>query len=187
MHDELYMSSSTSLAALIRDETISDLRTLAFYNIQISALEKRMNLTITPHFTDLPDAQDRLTDLTRAAEHILAFNECYDALWEQMHFTDELLEDSNVIMIDDTPLPCPDRPTALNNVLKLPALPHENYCESYSTAPTQSTTTSSSSLQIPAHHTLIRHRATRDSRTSRGSPIFPVFVLAKLRVDAMRE
>ena len=93
------MSSSTSLAALIRDETISDLRTLAFYNSQISALEKRMNLTITPHFTDLPDAQDRLTDLTRAAEHILAFNECYDALWEQMHFTDELLEDSNVIMI----------------------------------------------------------------------------------------
>ncbi len=126
MHDDLYMSSSTSLASLIRHETISDLRTLAFYNHQISALERRMNLIATPHFTTMTEAQDRLTDLTSAAEHILQFNECYDALWEQTHFTDELLDDSSVIIIDETPFPCPDRAPTLNTALPLPQLPCED-------------------------------------------------------------
>ena len=60
-----------------------DAKELAFLNAQIAALRCRMGIPVEGLITNLREAKDRVTDLTRAAEHILAVNNYFEAQWEK--------------------------------------------------------------------------------------------------------
>ena len=60
-----------------------DAKELAFLNAQIAALRCRMGIPVEGLITNLREAKDRVTDLTRAAEHILSVNNYFEAQWER--------------------------------------------------------------------------------------------------------
>jgi hypothetical protein len=108
-NNNLRLMSASKLREIISTDTQFDLRELSFYNKQIKTLQTKMDLPSTAPFKKLNEAKDRLTDLTRAAEHILTVNETYDSLWELTHYADELKGESSIISTDNTPMGCPER------------------------------------------------------------------------------